>query len=323
MSRALEFARPLLHGLWGNILEADLFESLRRCPEVVRAFEFALADGAIDCTRRHAMSDSYAERFWDFHHRGTAGGGEFALFDIKANIHLDTRDQQCYSTLGQQRRVAFFLCVHAANLGYVDLVPNFHQVPGALTSPVADCEREYVSITVRGRTRLFPGAHDSLDLTGTSYRLPLRLLPEAIRRVSAHILGARVYANPWTGVSFPDWRPLTTDNTSWLKPAESNDHYTGFHEIMKLYPAIRLDPYLELDFIGLQPLLADFKLIARGEAQISQPSVPLVQRFVQHKIDGHVRARGAPLTKVAISRGETRYFDACNRWVYHLFAGLL
>lgn len=180
-------------------------------------------------------------------------------------------------------------------------------------------ENEYISVTARKTSRSFATAHDSLDLTGTPYRLRRQQLPHAIRRVRDHLLGISIYVNSFTGVSFPDWRPLMTRNIAWLQPPESNHHHTAFEEAMNLYPAIQLGGSLRTDFVGLQPLLADFKFVpvdSASSAAGTSERRPSVQWFVQQKVDGRLRARGVPLTKVAIARSGRCYFDARSRFVY-------
>jgi len=50
-SEALSILTPLSIRNSGARLEGDVFSILKQSPFVVRSFEFALADGAIDCTQ--------------------------------------------------------------------------------------------------------------------------------------------------------------------------------------------------------------------------------------------------------------------------------
>lgn len=63
----------------------------------------------------------------------------------------------------------------------------------------------------------------------------------------------------------------------------------------------KLSP-LTLDFVQVQPRLADFKFVLDGK-----------QYFIQHKLDYQVKLKTALLNSVAISRDNTPYFSTTDR----------
>lgn len=318
MSNALSCVEPLLNQ-WSAVLEGDVFEALRPCSCVIRSFEFAVADGAIDCAREFDPLESYAARFWQVYSRNCLEFGEFALFDIKSTIGLAPGKQRFVSTVGQKRRVAFHIGIAFADARFVEVIPNMQQDGHFLEEPISASDRRLISSNTARVSRLPDSAHHSLDQSGNPYRMHISLLPEAIRRVRRHILGLEIYVNPGTGVRFPQWRPITTRNVAWLKPSEESPHYTAFEEAIKIYTALRVKSRLRFDFMGLQPVLADFKLVRevpmgmRALAIKPESGQDLVQYFCQHKADGHLRAKGSPLKSVAIARGDDYYFDSRKR----------
>lgn len=61
---------------------------------------------------------------------------------------------------------------------------------------------------------------------------------------------------------------------------------------------------MSVDVVGLQPSLADFKLLLEGR-----------QMFVQHKLDMKIRSAGSALNRVCIARND----GADRRWFFSTF----
>ncbi len=66
--------------------ESDVFSVLRSSLIVMRAFKFALADRALDCSCEYDLGSTYAKRFSDLYNCDTslAEPSELALFDVKS-----------------------------------------------------------------------------------------------------------------------------------------------------------------------------------------------------------------------------------------------
>ncbi|KAK3703977.1 hypothetical protein LTR37_014080 [Vermiconidia calcicola] len=311
----LRVAGPRILQCRGASYEGDVFSALRRSRFVVRSFEFALADGAIDCTRTHT-DRSYAERFWTLHDQRYLDPSQLLLFDVKSTIGDKAGDQVYVGNLVQRRHVAFHVGISAAEPTFVDLIPNYEQVEDALsemgTQYTADAAgQQEVSINVTRVCALPPGAYGGIDQCSSPYRLPLTMLPEAIARIRRHILDPSMpYVNPWTQVEFADWRPLTTSMLKFMRPSDDVAQATAFEAVMEIYRAVkhneRTNKDLEMDFMGSQPDLADFKLIHQGR-----------QYFVQHKLDVVLRAMSSQLNRVSIARS---YNGLLTRHYFSLFS---
>jgi hypothetical protein len=158
------------------------------------------------------------------------------------------------------------------------------------------------------RGHKLPPAVYTLDPCGSPTRMPAGYLLEALGRARRCALEGHVYVNPWTNVPFPDWKPVITNSPELLRPAESTEHFTAYLATMRVYRAVKMYG-IELDFVGLQPRLADFKLLL---PDASAPSGCL-QYLIQHKLDARDRRRSTPLTNVAIARATEdgpRYYCA-------------
>ncbi|KAK3698133.1 hypothetical protein LTR37_017091 [Vermiconidia calcicola] len=291
----------------GALFEGDICEILRSCRSVVRAFEFSPTDAAVDCSREYIDGYDYAQRLWDLLERPkTQKASELALFEVKSSIGRLAGSQEYISTAIQKMLVAFYIGVCAADPTFVDVIPNYDQ-DAALFSR-SDCgEDEDVAATLASlksrygdreelinvsRISTLPtSAYGGLDQCMGPYRMPIWRLPEAMGLIRAHIRGESVYVNPHTGVSFPDWKPLTTQCTTYLHPADDTDAYMAYRVVMDVLTAMSRipDTGLHLAFVGLQPRLADFTINGR---------------FVQQKVDNTRRAKDSPMSKVLITRGE-------------------
>ena len=311
--RAIERAINLSRGA---LYEGDVFSLLKPSPYVVRGFEFSPVDGAIDCSREYDTGQGYGGRLWDVQERPKLQAPScFGLFDVKSSVGKVAGDQEFISTTEQKKLVAFYIGICAADPTFVELEPNYGQDPAAL-SAAEDDGREPSAVRPREREQqvnhtrvccLPASAYGGLDQCGSPYRMPNWLLPEAIRRVRVCMIdNEQTYVNPWTGVSFPRWTPLLTRATSFLHPSATTAHFTAYRLVMDILTAshsLSSTP-LDVELVGLQPRLADFRL---NGAQIQQ------------KISDTARSKGSALDRVGVARGEGEerhyYFSAFDRFV--------
>ena len=236
------------------------------------------------------------------------------LFDVKSTNCQLAGDQYYITTIRQRREVAFYIGICVVDPSFVELIPNLYQGrPGSTARSQPDGDE--VAVNTSRVSHLPPSAY-VLDPCNAPYRMPLALLPRAIERVRYCVQRGQPYVNPWTQVSFPQWRPTTTSASDALKPSEESQHFTAYRAAMEVYRImnkVSLRSPLLLDFVGLQPRLADFKFIpawVQGPKDLESPG-PQHQRFVQHKLDGRDRTSSTSLAKVAISRAQ-----GGNRWWY-------
>ncbi|KAG9521367.1 hypothetical protein KCV07_g3780, partial [Aureobasidium melanogenum] len=291
------------------VAEGDVFAVLAHSPSVVRSFEFGLADGAIDCTHSYDVKSSYAYRLWklDQGSRMPNTTSAILLFDVKSAV-VD----QCYiATNAQRKHVAFYIGICAADPTFVELIPNYGQGSGLDQLEPATSQEDngrYLSVNVDRHCRL-PLKSYGINQTNAPYRMPIALLVEAVARVRLCAQGHGVYVNPWTLVEFPHWKPTTTEYTHFLKPAAGTANYTAYDAAQYIYQAVmsRSDQTsMTLDYVGLQPRLADFKLL------LHDPLKQTRQVYIQHKIDPRVRSKSDRLSKVTVvsrRRGKKRGFD--------------
>jgi len=314
-SSLLELLTPLFLRDLGFVLEGDVFQVLKQSPFVVRALEFALGDGGVDCSRERPPSMSFAERLWDLfsHELDEDFMSEIALFDIKSgSAEQEDRSRRDYISIeAQRRRVAFWICVSAANPGWVDVIPNRQQDYEAVKTFDAeiardDSQRKDKHIGAVGDSRLPPSAHGFLDPCAVPYRMPLSWLPAAIAGIRRCAQGLGDYVNPYTGVVFTDWRPITTRRTEWLKPSEDSAHYTAYRDAWEVYKGFRSQGKMVFDLVGVQPCLSDYKILHNIDNKI-------VQSFVQAKGDGKLRGRKNKLAKVSAARQGRYFFDTRDR----------
>lgn len=299
----------------GALYEGDIFSILLGSPFVIRSFEFGLADGALNCSRGYATTLSYADRFWEIYDQRypESTAEELCLFDVKSTIANQAGEQLYFATRRQRRHVAFFIGIMAANPGFVELIPNFHQDREADANVFDACgnpsDAKEVAINVSRVSKLPPSAYGYIDQCGAPYRLPIWLLPEAMSRVRQRVRGGRVYTNPWTKVAFPDWKPTTTRSLRCLSPAEHSSQATAYEAVMQICQSANHSAHssMKLDFVGAQPRLADFRL------KIGDRTV-----WVQHKLDLTIRSATDNLQNVPAARGDGQdrryYFSAFERF---------
>ncbi|KAK5703512.1 hypothetical protein LTR17_022024 [Elasticomyces elasticus] len=314
MSEPLKRIHRRIFRTRGTIFESDIFSVLHHSPFVVRGFEFALADGAIDCSREYTAESSFAERFSDLYDRDTAANerSTLLLFDVKSTTAPEAGAQAYYAPRRQRRRVAFFIGINAADPTFVEIIPNLAQEAAALSETAEYDEDNDQEVNVTRRARLTPRRYGGLDQSGSPYRLPLWMLPQALRLIREHVNKGVPYINPWTRVYFSDWHPITTTRSEWLHPAEHTQQFSACMTLLDIFDMVRGQAVslLEPGFVGVQPALADFKLILPGR-----------EHMVQHKFDDQLRAHDALFTRVDIARGERFYFTCFDRfdWLWYQF----
>jgi hypothetical protein len=310
----LQLLTPLFLRDLGQTLEGDVFQVLKQSPFIVRSLEFALADGAIDCSRERPATTSFAERLWNvFSYEPEEDFmSDLIYLDVKSGSADDERSHQDYMSIeGQCRKVGVWVCISAANSAWVDVIPNRHQTPEGLMTfdsetPFDDSQRKVQHVGALRDSRLHNAAHGFLDPCATPYRMPLSMLPEAITRIRRCALGLGDYINPWTGVIFKGWRPITTRRTEWLKPSEESSHYTAYQDAWEVFRGFRSQEVMEFDLVGIQPCLSDYKILQYINNSITQ-------HFVQAKGDGVMRGPNNKLTKVGAARQGRYYFDTRDR----------
>jgi hypothetical protein len=307
---------PINHGAR---FEGDVFSVLRHSPYVTRAFEFALADGAVSCNFAFDTTSTYAARFWQVDQRQrypdlSDKACELLLFDVKSTTSAIAGGQVYLTTFRQRREVAFFVCICANDPTFVELIPNYYQHVKNLDR----LDNEEVAVNNARHSKLPPSAY-RLDPAGSPRRLPIALLPEAISRIRQCAQNQQDYINPWTLVAEKNWRPQATSSVEHLKPAEHTEHYSAYLAAINIYrlvTTISTPVDMSFDFIGVQPKIADFKIVLTDSKTAAQR-----QFFVQHKLDARERAFTTPLTKVFIGRSTKRgvdwYFTPTER--YELF----
>lgn len=287
------------------LYEGDVFRVLMHSPYVVRSSEFAIADGAIDCTKSYRKSSSQLERYMDVHSRRYLREmqSELMLFDVKSTVADQAGNQSYLTTIGQRRRVAFYVCINAADTTFVEIVPNLHQDPSSGRIADEDDTRE-VLVNMTRVSMVPPSAYGSLDQCQTPYRVPLCAVADTIAAIRRCWTDSSVYSNPYTQVSFPGWKPSSTRLCNDLAPSPSNDQYSAYEATMEIFRIIKSDRStpLDADFVGLQPRLADFKLIHL-----------LRQLLVQHKLDNSLRAAHSRFDRVTIARGDGDE----RKWYFH------
>lgn len=303
----LEILNKVLLRNRGAVYEGDIFSILACSPFVARSFEFSLADGCIDCTREFEVGVSFGDRFWEILKTSrdrSEQPSDLLFFDAKSKISGIAGDEIYLTTYAQRGFVAFFIGICAVDTQFVELIPNLHQ--GKQYSLAA--KTRYVAVNTSRVSKLHATTY-GLDPSNAPYRMPAYLLPEAIFRVRQCARGRGCYVNPWTLVSFPDWRPKTIASVGSLMPAEDTEHYSSCLAALEIQRIVKTQPTttpFAIDFVNLQPRLADFKLIKNPTAIDAQ------QYFIQHKLDVRERAMKTKMNKVHIARstgkGKISYF---------------
>lgn len=290
----------------GAIREGDAFSVLKHSPFALRGYEFSLCDGAIDCKNRYDTEMSYADRFWklECQLQRDPGSANLGLLEIKSSTQTD---HPYPTSVAQLHRVVAYVLLRSADASWVDFVPNFFQVEEAVESDpmeLPESEKRKVGAAFATRSRLPATAHGMIDQSTSPYRMPLCMLPEAISRARAHVRREAVYTNPWTKVSFPDWRPVTVTHNEWLKPSLTA-HRSACDAALEIYRHLAHRGnglWRKLDFVGLQPRLGDFKLVSSSNASLRPDGHD--QRIVQHKRDVRVHSKDDVACQLRIARND-------------------
>ncbi|KAL8643583.1 MAG: hypothetical protein Q9226_008263, partial [Calogaya cf. arnoldii] len=298
---------PIL-GNHGARYEGDIFSVAKSSPFTIQAHEFAEADGAIDAATfpGYDKTTGYIERFWDTDRRADQPSLELrpclVFFDCKSAVGRAAEEQMYLTRVRQRCTVAFYLAICAVDPSFVELIPNFCQALDESESRSTAEQVRYVAANSSRASKLDPKSY-RLSPCNAPYRMPLALLPQALARTG------EPYINPHTRVCFESWKPQTSTSSAYLKPTEDSGQYSAYMATMHIYRTVksRSDLPMSMDFLGLQPRLADFKFkIGRRRTR---------QVLIQHKLDSKGRALEAPLHKVGIARG-----DAGNRrWYFTPF----
>jgi hypothetical protein len=327
----------------GAVHEGDVFSILTKSPFAVRSGEFALVDGALDCTRTHDPASSWATRYWEVDDWAANPfvASDLAAFEVKSCAVGVAGGQSYITTIAQRRRAAFYITRLTADPTWVELIPNYQQDEWSFDPEAAELEadaNEHI-LNFSRKSFLPPRTYGGVDPSGTSYRMPLFSLQEAVRRAHLHCTTGHIYVNPWTDVAFPYWHPLTGNSAKWIRPREDGGVFTAHEAILKLIQHFNYagggaigasENTFEIDFVGLQPSLGDFKFLVRGplaqlathaysERVINEPEGPVLQYVIQHKIEGRVRASDSKLTKVRVSRGTGRGTQRRLRYFFEAF----
>ncbi|KAH3968351.1 hypothetical protein HBH98_172240 [Parastagonospora nodorum] len=327
-NRPLESLDSFVTRRRGTFFEAEIFHALRDCAFVLRSFEFALVDGALFAT----VGDSpppgnYTERFWALNEqvRMTRGSHEhwariLVLLDLKSSTSRQAEEQVYITTLRQQEKTGIYIAVCAADLGYVEVIPNRFSDSSLSTSV-----NRKVAVNESRKSMLPPSAYGFLSPCNSPYRMPLSLLSRALESVQQCAQGHGDYINPWTGAQFTGWRPHITQGNESLAPVEDSQHYTSFKSLMDIWRGTRVARSrdhvdIAFEFMNLQPELADFKFSLPNPCNHNQRR----QVFIQHKIDGLYRSPANLLTKVAIARNQRKgqigyYFTEYARFDYLMY----
>lgn len=308
MMELVEVLQKVILNNRGAIYEGDVFSVLQHSPYVVRSFEFAVADGCISCDQEFDPSTNFADRLWEAIRNARSQEGKphrLVLFDIKSTVSETAGDQVYITTHRQRQLVAVFINICAADTKFVDLIPNRYQ------GVAGQAGQEHVAINTSRESKL-PSQAYHLDPSTAPYRMPVHMLPEAIRRIRLCAMGHGDYVNPWTKVPFPGWKPQTVDSVSYLMPLDGSEHSSACRAALEIQRAIKtLQPQrdlvaqrtlatIDMDFVGLQPRLADFKFLLR-----SLDTNRARQVFIQHKLDVRQRAAKTPLDRVSIARSRS------------------
>jgi hypothetical protein len=309
-SHRLEALSAFISRRRGTFNEAELFHAVRDCGFVFRSFEFARVDGAVLATNGAApVAGNYTERFWDLNElvRMTRGSIEhrarkLVLFDVKSCTSERAEHQIYITTIWQQEQTGFYLATCPVDPNFVEIFPNRFAKHHATA-----LDGRKVAVNESRKAMVPPSAYGFLSPCNSGYRMPLSLLPQAIENIRRCAQGDGDYINPWTGVQFTGWKPHTVCDNESLAPTEDSQHYTSFKGLLELWRGFRVAQSrdnldIELEFVNLQPQLADFKLL------LPEPHNPTRRRqvFIQYKIDGLYRSPANTLTKVAIARNQRK-----------------
>lgn len=301
----------------GWLYEADMFSILLESPWVVRCFEFALADGAVNCgsLNEYTKSQGYAERFTNMLDCSD-DERSILLFDVKSSTSAVAGSQSYIGAEGQRQQVAFWICICAADPTFVELIPNMSQSDNANVLPSPDAEsaadgqetakKRELAINITKQSKLPIETYSGLDQCGSPYRMPISHLVKAIEQVRCCVLNGTPYQNPWTRVVFQDWSPKPTKKRDHIRPAEDTAQFSACQAVLEIFRHAR-NASIKPEFTMLQPRLADFKFMLRNSGVY----------YVQHKLDDTIRKANDDMHRVTAARGGDSlhyYFRAAERF---------
>ncbi|KAJ4352266.1 uncharacterized protein N0V89_007613 [Didymosphaeria variabile] len=286
---------------YAAVCEGDVFSVLFGLRHVVRNFEFAPVDGAV-CLEEPGFPPqaTYAQRLLSIRHRMLKDphACRFVQFDVKSTTGLEAGSQTSLTAVRQHRKTAFWIIVCASDPSFVSLIPNI---------PTMRRRREGEHLFAVNSTRRLAVsgiAYGYLDPEHAAHRMPLGLLQTAVERVRACAIASasgdrQDYVNPWTGVAYRGWVPAITESTDDMWPREDTEHSGASLGILALWRELRLasgdGEDVQFDMVGLQPRLADMKVVFKQR-----------QWLIQCKSDTQDRQPGQ-FGDVAIAREGDRY----------------
>ena len=282
---------------------------------VVRAHEFGLVDGALSIDADMDAND-YSSRFWEAEQtsKDPWRSPRWLLFDVKSKVSRHAVRQNYVATTLQQAHVAFFLGFCAADPRYLEVIPNF-----AVTQQREDLQSpgRYTVINSARGSRFPPSAY-GLDPAKSPYRMPLAFVPEALLSIRELVRTGKPYQNPWNRVTFDQWAPSAATSFEALRPAEGTGQSSASEAVIDLYRRVnKQNPQrqpISLEFMSLQPRIADFKLVVDQDQSLKDPRLAR-QYFVQHKLDARYRAPNVALSNVSICRNQDGwYFSHTDRY---------
>jgi hypothetical protein len=284
---------------YAAVCEGDVFSILFGLSFIVRSFEFAPIDGAVclDDPAGYGPQSTYAQRLLSTRHHMLKypRSRRFVQFDVKSTTGLEAGAQTSLTSVRQHHKTAFWIIMCASDPGFVSLVPNTPAVHRLREEDHHFALNSTRHLAVRGV------AYGYLDPEHAAHRMPIGLLATAVERIrecaiaSANAAGDRKdYVNPWTGLAYSGWQPAITESTDDLWPHEGTEHYGACLGVLALWRELRLargeGEDVQFDMVGLQPRLADLKIIFKQR-----------QWLIQCKTDPRERRpghfRGVPIAR--------------------------
>ena len=257
----------------GALSEGDIFATLVDDKRVLYSFEFGTVDGALTISSQLLPEGaSYVERLERLtqtkNDPNIENLNDLILFDIKSSTSRVAGEQVYVTPILQRKCVAFYLAICTADSRYIELIPNTSYATSSYSGNQDGVdEKRLVAVNASRKLFLDGSTYGFLDPCAGPYCMPIGLLLEALRRVRRCAVTGEAYINPWTQVRVDGWTPLTTNSIDAMLPAVGGPHYSVYVGTIIIFWAIRqaaasiLSIPLRLDFIGVAPRLADFKLI--------------------------------------------------------------
>lgn len=315
-------ARPWAFKNFAAVCEGDVFSVLFALEPVIRSFEFAPVDGAVSLEAPiHAPRSTYAERLLAArnHLLKNPRTHRFVQFDVKSTTGLEAGAQHPITGLRQHGKTAFYIVVCASDPGFAALVPNVPTARRFRSDEHKFAVGSNRSLTVGGV------AYGYLDPGYAAHRMPIGLLAAAVQRVRDCAIASatatkKEYVNPWTGLAYDGWEPAITDSLEDMWPWEETEQYSACLGMLTLWRELRLarrdGDDVRFDMVGVQPRLADMKIIFKGRQWLVQCKSDVQERR-SGQFDSVAIAR-VHLKKDASARGDGRcpvqhYFASHDR----------